>query len=177
MTQVASPIKPSLYERINLRLVIFAAVLLVIVGYPLYLYLDSEFTGGIKDAGNGYTQVDLKAMSSFAFDQVHGTNNDVPKKWRDLDGKKVVLYGEMWAPDSAGDELDHFDLCYSIAKCCFSGPPQVQHFVKSRATKQALPFYSGLVKVSGTLHVDVKPAQDKVGSVYQLDVDNVEPAT
>src|SRR4051812_24263273 len=130
MTQIAAA-KVPVYERINLRLLIFASVMLLIVGYPLYLYFDSVFHEGIKDAGNGYKEVDLKAMSTFAFDQVHGTNTDVPKKWRDLSGQKVILYGEMWAPDNASDELDHFDLCYSIAKCCFTGPPQVQHFVKS----------------------------------------------
>jgi hypothetical protein len=175
MTDMAA-VKIPLYERINLRLIVFAAVIMFVVGYPMYLYLDSELSGGIKNAGNGYKQVDLKAMSSFTFDQDHGTVNDVPKKWRELDGQKVVLYGEMWAPDSASDQVDHFDLCYSIAKCCFSGPPQVQHFVKSHAKTEPVPFYSGLVKVEGTLHVDVKSSGDKVASVYQLDVEKVEPA-
>jgi len=155
-------------------MVIFSVVVLLMVGYPLYIYIDSEVSGGVKTVAGGYKEVDLKAMSSFDFDQVNGQLNDVPQRWRNLNGQKVILYGEIWAPDSASPDIDHFDLCYSIAKCCFSGPPQVQHFVKSKATKGPVPFYSGLVKVIGTLHVDVKSGEGRVGSVYQLDVENVQ---
>jgi hypothetical protein len=162
-------------RRINVRLIIFAAVVLGLVGYPLYLYLESEITGGVRNVGGGYKEVDLKALSSFAFDQEHGTNNDVPRKWRDLNGQKVILFGEIWAPNSASPDLTDFELCYSIAKCCFSGPPQVQHFVKSRPAKGTVPYYSGLVKVKGTLYVDVKSGPGKVASVYQMDVEGVEP--
>jgi hypothetical protein len=92
-----------------------------------------------------------------------------------LDGKKVVLYGEMWAPDSASPDLDHFELCYSRAKCCFSGPPLVQHFVKSKAMKGTVEYDGGLVKVKGILHVNIIPGVEKIASIYQLQVESVEP--
>jgi len=165
-----------LSERINFRMLIFIGVVAVMVGYPIYVLIDSQLSGGIKDIGNGYTQVDLKAMSLFTFDQTDGTINDVPEKWRALDGKPVVLYGEMWQPYSADNEVAGFDLCYSIAKCCFNGPPQVQHFVKSRVKKgKTVGYYDGRVKVVGNLHVNVTKDAGKVASVYQLDVDSVEP--
>ncbi|MBV8780190.1 MAG: hypothetical protein JO353_02225, partial [Phycisphaerae bacterium] len=143
------------------------------------VYLNSVITGGIQDVGNGVKQVDLKAMSSFPLDQANGQLTDIPEKWRALDGQKVVLYGEMWQPMSTGDNnVKRFDLCYSIAKCCFTGPPLVQHFVQSTAVPgKSLNYYDNLVKVVGTLHVNVKHDQGKVTSIYQLDVENIEPAT
>src|SRR5690349_13252079 len=92
----------SFLDRINFRMIIFAAVVIVLVGFPMYVYLESAITGGVKDVGNGFKEVDLKAMSNFPFDQVRGTVDDIPKKWRDLEGQKVVLYGEMWQPFEAG---------------------------------------------------------------------------
>src|SRR3954468_18129796 len=105
-------LKAPLTQRINFRLIIFSAVVLFLIGYPLYIYLHEEITGGIQDAGNGYTAVDLRAMSLFSFDQYNGRLEDVPSKWRDLNGKKVILSGEMWVPNNAGPEARAFDLCY-----------------------------------------------------------------
>src|SRR5690606_20800474 len=101
----------------------------VMVGFPVYWLVDAMVTGGIKDRGD-YKEVDLKAMSDWDFDQVRGSLEDVPPQWRALDGERVLLTGEMWAPNSFGGALDRFELVYSISKCCFSGPPQIQHFVE-----------------------------------------------
>jgi len=170
--------RPPLSERINFRLIVFLGVIVLIVGYPVYVLIDSQVTGGIKKLQDGYTQVDLKAMSTFTFDQSDGAITDVPEKWRALNGKPVVLYGEMWQAQNADNELDHFDLCYSIAKCCFNGPPQVQHFVKSKvkAGTKNVGYYDGRVRVAGVLHVNVQKEAGKVASVYQLEVESVEPA-
>jgi hypothetical protein len=163
--------------RINFRMIAFASVLLALIGYPIYVYFDSVVSGGIKQAGGGYLEVDLKAMSVFPFDQANGRIDDVPRRWRDLDGKKVVVYGEMWAPYSAGSQLAGFQLCYSIAKCCFNGPPQVQHFVDCRVIDGAsVDVYPNLVRVKGVLHVNVKSEEGKVKSVYQMVVESVDPA-
>ncbi|WP_428937883.1 hypothetical protein [Fontivita pretiosa] len=176
MSDLAAPIHVPLRERINFRILIFAAVVLLIVGYPAYLYIESELTGGIKDIGGGYKEVDLKAMSTFNFDQVSGTIDDIPAKWRALDGQKVVLYGEIAPTTFASRALNEFDLVYSVTKCCFSGPPQVQHFVQARMKDgREAPYYSGLVRVRGTLHVNVIPGEGRVASVYQLDVEDIEP--
>jgi hypothetical protein len=172
------PPKVSFFRRFNARMIIFGVVMMLPVGYIVYDFLESVITGGIKDIGNGYKLVDLKAMSNFPLDQVAGTQQDVPQKWRDLDGKKVVLYGEMWDPMGAGDGVATFQLCYSITKCCFNGPPQVQHFVKAQASHgTTLNYYSNLVKVTGTLHVHVVQEAGRVSSVYQMDVDSIDPST
>ena len=162
-------------RRVNVRLFVFLAVILCLLGLPLYIYLDSVFTGGIKNHGDR-VEVDLKAMSNFPFDQANGTANDIPQQFRALDGKRIEVTGEIWSPNSAGDGIDRFDLVYSIAKCCFNGPPQVQHFVKAHAKSDPLPYYNGLVRVVGTLHINVKrdPEVGKVTQVYELEVESVQ---
>ena len=173
-TATMSPVPLS--ERINFRMVAFALVVLAIIAFPVYWYLSVQLTGGIRDAGNGYKEVELKAMSDFPFDQKYGTIEDVPPMYRALDGQKVILTGEMAPMQSAAPEIDSFSLVYSVAKCCYSGEPQVQHFIHSTVQGgKKVPYYGGLVKVYGTLHVNVKKAEGKVESVFQFDVEDVEP--
>ncbi|HEY0010245.1 MAG TPA: hypothetical protein VGB55_16090, partial [Tepidisphaeraceae bacterium] len=133
-----------------------------------------QLTGGIEQRGDVY-RVNLKAMSTFPFDQKFGTIDDVPTKFRELDGKRVELIGEMYAPQSSGAAVDKFDVVYSIQKCCYSGEPLVQHFVRSKGTAGPVPFYSGQVRITGTLKVDVVKEADKVTGIYHLSVDKVDP--
>ena len=167
-----------LRERVPLRLILFIGVLCALIGYPLYVYIDSAVHGGIKDVGGGYKEVDLKAMSLFSFNQETGTIDDIPQKWRDLDGQKVVVYGEMWQPySSRSSNVDGFQLVYSIAKCCFNGPPQIQHFVQARVVPgKEVEYFNNMVRVKGTLHVRVTKDAGKVTGVYYLDVESVDPA-
>ncbi|MBC7785750.1 MAG: hypothetical protein H7144_18135 [Burkholderiales bacterium] len=163
---------------ITLRMVVFLAVFGLIIGWigvqsysALYQHVEVASVDGVD-----YYKVNLKAMSTFPFDQRYGTIDDVPKDYRALHGKKVILVGEMWAPQAASAEVENFDLVYSIAKCCFSGPPQIQHFIKSTSTKGALPFYGGPVRVKGQLSVEVVKDRDgKITSVYSLAVESLEP--
>ena len=165
-----------LIQRINPRMAVFALIVLVLVGVPAYWYLSVALTGGIRDAGNGYKDVELMAMVTFPFDQKYGTIDDVPTKYRELDGQKVILTGEMVPMQSAAPEINSFSLVYSVAKCCYGTAPQVQHFIHSTVNDGKLvPYYGGLVRVYGTLHVNVKKSEGKVDSVFQFDVENVEP--
>jgi hypothetical protein len=167
-------------RRINLRILVFAGVLAVLVGFPLYTYLADAIRGGIRVRADGYTEVNLKAMSTFVFDQYQGTIEDVPERFRALNGKKVILEGEIWAPNAASDHLHGFELVYSIQKCCFSGPPQIQHFIQSKVVNGGkVPYYGGLVRVYGVLRVEVTkdPEAGKINGVYHLDVERLEPVT
>ena len=165
---------PAVASRVTLRMIFFILVVLLLVGYPVYVFLESALTGGIRDRG-GYKEVDLKAMSLFHFDQENGTIDDVPQKWRELDGQKVKVVGEMWDPYSAGNQVVGFQLVYSIAKCCFSGPPQIQHFVQARVVPgKSVGYPSGPVEVMGTLRVKVtRDELGKITGVYHLDVESV----
>jgi hypothetical protein len=164
-----------LSERINFRLVTFIALVAMIVGYPVYVLIDTQVSGGIKHAGD-YLDVNLKAMSTFTFDQANGTNNDIPPRWRELDGKKVILKGEMWETTGAGDEVGRFVLVYSIAKCCVQGTPLVQHLVISQPMRgKRLSYYDGQVECRGVLHVKVNKDAERVVSIYEFDVESIHP--
>lgn len=173
----SSPPSAGIGNRVNLRIWLFVAVFVALLGWPLYLYLDATLTGGVKDHGN-YFEVDLKAMSDFRFSQTDGTMDDIPKKWRDLNDKTVVLEGEI-APTGfkAVGSAEQFDLVYSVQNCCFSGPPQIQHFVKvtipPTATFQTTS--SGAVRVKGRLKIDVTrdPETGAITGVYHVLADGV----
>jgi len=167
--------KPPISERVNLRVVAFAVITLLLLGTPLYIFVRESVTGGIVDHGD-YVNVDLKAMSTFEMDQNNGADEDVPEKWRGLSGRRVALEGEIWSPREAGGKVSEFQLVYSIAKCCLSGPPKVQHFVDARVPEnRSVGVYGGVVRVVGTLHVNVVRENGKVLSVWQLDVESVDP--
>lgn len=162
-------------ERINLRIIVFVLAIGVIVGFPVYLFVDSVVSGGVKDRGD-YKEVDLKAMSDFPFDQTRGTIEDIPGRFRQLDGERILVTGEIWAPNSTSPQLNNFELVYSISQCCFSGPPQIQHFVEATVPQGTVPYYRGLVKVLGTLHVTVeRDDTGRIARVYRMEVEHVEP--
>jgi hypothetical protein len=159
------------------RVGLVVGVVMLLVGFALYESFVIIWKGGVLNKGD-YYEVDLKSMSNFDMDQLRGTTMDVPERYRSLDGKKVLLQGEV-APTnmSSGSKVDRFQLCYSVAKCCFSGPAKVQHFVDCRAPQgKLLPNYDGAgqIQVYGTLHVKVLNAGGKIQSVFQMDVERVQ---
>ena len=173
--------KRPLSERINPRMVIFFAVILIPIGYMVYLFADTWRSHGIWDERDSrygsYKKVDLKAMSLFQLNQISATDADIPPEYRALDGKRVMLVGEQYVTAQARGRQGEFDLVYSIAKCCFNGPPQIQHFVKCKPMPgKDIETYGGLVKVVGTLHVGVQIENGRVASVYRMDVESVEAA-
>jgi hypothetical protein len=128
-----------------------------------------------------YFEVELKAMSNFDMNQELGTVADVQPRFRQLNGKKVLLTGQI-APGglSSGPNVDEFQICYSVANCCFGGPMKVQHFVACSAPRgKSLPNFesSSTVKVYGTLHVRVLKDGGVIKSIFQMDVERVEPVT
>jgi hypothetical protein len=167
----------SLWQRLNWRILVFAGVFVFIFGSLFYIWLSEYITGGIHNYG-AYKQVDLKAMSTFDMDQHYATAKDIPEKWRSLEGQKVLMIGEMWAPHNAGDDrLSYFQLVYSKTKCCFSGPPLAQHFVDGNVLAGKHVYYYDYtpVKVWGTLHVGVRKEGDVIKSIYHVDVVKVDP--
>jgi hypothetical protein len=157
-------------------MIVFAVVVLGLLGYPTYIYFNSVLSGGIERAGN-YLKVDLKSLGNYPFPANDGKLDEVPAKWRALDGKKVLLMGEVWAPNEAGDHMTHFELVYSIAKCCFGGPPKVQERVFAHVpdNMHVSNLTYSFANVYGTLHVDVKSDHGVVTSVYNLQVQKIEP--
>lgn len=174
-TAVNAPVKVPLGRRINFRLIIFTGVMLVLVGYPAYLFVSDWVTGGVTRSGD-YLAVNLKALGNFPFDAASGDLQDVPDKWRALDGKKVLLEGEVWAPNEAGDRMTRFELVYSIAKCCFGGPPKVQErvYVTVPADMKVPNLTNYFARVTGTLHVTPRTEDGQVVELYTLELDRIE---
>jgi hypothetical protein len=172
-----SNVKTPLGERVNLRMIAVAAVVLLLVGYPVYQFVQSAMNHGIQSVGDAKL-VDLKALGNFPFDDTSGSIKDVPPVYRDLDGKKVILEGFMFAGQSAADQVNAFQFVYNIQKCCFGGPPRVQERVFVHVPNGgAVPYYyQQLVRISGTLHVNVKRSdpQGKIDVVYEMETDKVD---
>ena len=173
---VATPSIP-LRERINFRIITFIAIFAFLLGAPLYIYLDSMISGGLKNRGN-YFEVDLKALSDIPFDQDNGRVEDVPAKWRELDGKIVELKGEVATGTFSASGVDgRFDLVYSVSKCCMTGTPLIQHFIKVTIPPSAKRDVQsdGAIIVRGKLKVEVTrdPETRKINGVYHVLADEV----
>jgi hypothetical protein len=166
-----------IWQRLNWRVLVFAGVFVFIFGSLFWIWFSEYITGGIHNYGS-YKQVDLKAMSTFDMDQHYATMADIPEKWRNLEGQKVLMIGEMWASHSAGydQKLDYFQLVYSKTKCCFSGPPLAQHFVDGNVVPgKHVYYYDVPVKVLGTIHVSIRKEGDVIKSIYHVDVVKIDP--
>jgi hypothetical protein len=173
MTMTAE--KPRRAFKLNVRLILF----LGIVSFPFlwfgYVFLNDALTHGIEQHGD-YAKVDLKALGNFPFDGGNGSMADIPERYRALDGKRVQFEGFMYAPMAASLQINDFQLVYSITKCCFNGPPLVQERVFAHVPgNNTAQYYSDLVRVTGTLHINVVKEEGIIKSVYTMDVEKVDP--
>ena len=104
----------------------------------------------------------------------------MPERFRGLNGKKVLVVGEV-APTTTRRATR--STVYAVlfgGACCYGGPPKVQHFVacKTPGGKLVTNYVGGPpVKVFGTLHINVMSDGDAISSVFQLDVERVEPVS
>ncbi len=159
-----------------MRGLLFAAVLLVPVLALGWVFIDASRTGGVYERPDGVKFVNLQQMVTFPFDQRDGTVEQVPETYRQLDGERVALRGEMWVDSASRGEVENFSLVYSIGDCCFSGEPKVQHFVRSSTEPgRGVPLHRGIVEVVGKLRVDIEKQNGVVTGVYHLDVESVNP--
>jgi hypothetical protein len=166
-----------LRERINLRMVLFFLAVSAIPLALAYSAIDYWINQGVNRSGD-YLLVDLKALGSFPFDQQDGKLEDVPQRYRELDGKKVKLQGFMWGHKSAGDRGREFQFVYNVTACCFNGPPQVQERVYAYAKGKSLRLFSmsQFAEITGVLHVRIVRDKDTgaIYSVYDLDVESTK---
>src|SRR3954463_15975145 len=86
-SQPLAPAPAEYRPRFNLRMWIFiiaiSAPFVLIIGNAV---LDS-MTGGISDHGD-YKEVDLKQLGNFTFNDMLGKPEDVPERYRKLDGQR-----------------------------------------------------------------------------------------
>ena len=173
-------IKPRRRPKVNVRLVLFILVIAAPFAWFSFAFVQDAISGGIENHGS-YASVNLKALGQFPFDQENGGITDVPRKYRELDGKRVELQGFMYAGMSAGQTVSRCQLVWNVQKCCFGGPPQVQErvFLEAPGNKR-LPLYdvSILVRVIGKLHVRIqKNETGTVTTVYKMVPDTITPVS
>jgi hypothetical protein len=176
MESVFANKKPPHEERINYRLIGLSAVVLFLIGYPVYQYVDAARNHGVKKVGD-LNVVDLKALGNFPFDDKNGTIADVPPMYRELDSKKVVLEGFPYLTKYSDEEVPQFELVYNISKCCFGGPPKVQErvYVHTRDGSSVPAYFYKFASIEGTLHVQLKKEAGLVTRLYDLDIDKISP--
>jgi hypothetical protein len=123
-----------------------------------------------------YALVDLKALGNFIFDDTTGHSQDIPRRWRDLDGQRVELRGFMLSPGPAAGGLVKYSLEYQApTPSGESRTPLVQQRVEATMPASAKQISSyDFVRAVGVLHVGVLRDQSgNVSSVFQMDVESV----
>jgi hypothetical protein len=167
--------KASMLKALNFRIVLLAAIAFIFIGFPFFIWARDFLGGGIVNHGD-YAEVNLKAMSGFDLDQMNGQPTDVPLRFRELEGKRVALVGQMWAPNYAADgSLTYFLLCDSRRR--YDQAPLAQQFVYAYVRLGVPAHYDdGKVRVWGTLHIKFRrdPTTGVIKSVYACDVDRID---
>lgn len=166
------PVTEDRKSLLNPRMLVILLVVLLPVGWLVWTFARLTLSGGIEQAGQ-YKLVNLKEMGNFPFNDISGTPQDVPARFRQLDGQKVLFEGQMYVDYTTAAQVDRFQLVYSIQNCCFNGPPRVQERVFAHSSR-LMPVYTELTKVYGTLHIRVSKENGKVVSLFDMDVERVE---
>ena len=125
--------------------------------------------------------IDLKALGDFPLGEgdPSTTNEAIPKRFRDLDGKPITLTGFVYAPNAASDQINSFQFVYDLSNREHRGPPQAHECVFATVAGGRTienPGTYTIVATHGVLHVGIQRDQaGKICSVYTMDVDRVTP--
>jgi hypothetical protein len=147
--------------------ILVAVVLPMVIGGALV-------RGGFR--GPRYIAVDLKYLGWFVLDPRLGVTSDVPLIFRELDGQRVSLAGEVIGGDPSSLPTD-FQLLYSNVHG-HSPPPPVQErmFATIPAGSRVKLPADGYWNVSGILRVKLKRAvTGDIVEVFHLDVERIDP--
>ena len=104
-------------------------------------------------------------------------DDQIPKKLRDLNGKKVAVPGFMLPSDNLKQgQTDNFLLVQVLPSCFFCKIPNVTEWVTCASAKRRFPYHKDKpVLVMGTLSVGAfYTDSDYLESIYRLDVDDVK---
>jgi hypothetical protein len=173
-----------LIQLVNLRLMVHPAHRIFSIAFGIAIVTVTCLAQSPTTQSNATTQnsqpieVNLKDMSLFDLDQVNGTPLDVPKSFRDLDGKRVAFVGEMWDPKLSGDgkSLSFFQTVYSKSHWSFRGPPHAQDFwACTPSAGISVTYTDAPIRVTGVLHVKFQKDFGVIKSVYEVDVESVQP--
>jgi len=105
----------------------------------------------------------------------------MPKKVKDLHGKKVLMSGFMLPIDDVKD-IKEFLLVQSLWSCCYGQPPDINGIVRVVMPKgKTTDYFFDPLKIIGTFKVEATSIDNYCVDIYQIEVESLEalkePAT
>ena len=98
----------------------------------------------------------------------------MPKRVRDLSGKKVLMTGFMLPIDEVQD-IKEFLLVQSLWSCCYGKPPDIHGIVRVVMPKgKTTDYVFDPLKIIGTFKVEATVMDGYCVDIYQLHVESVE---
>ena len=98
----------------------------------------------------------------------------MPKRVKELSGKKVLMTGFMLPIDEVKD-IKEFLLVESLWSCCYGQPPDIHGIVRVvMPPKKTTDYFFDPLKVIGTFKVEATMMDGYCVDIYQLHCDSLE---
>ena len=98
----------------------------------------------------------------------------MPKRIKDLTGKKVLMTGFMLPIDEV-QNIKEFLLVQSLWSCCYGSPPDIHGIVRVVMPKgKTTDYFFDPLKIIGTFKVEATMMDGYCVDIYQLHVDSLE---
>ncbi len=98
----------------------------------------------------------------------------MPKRVRDLSGKKVLMTGFMLPIDEV-QNIKEFLLVQSLWSCCYGQPPDIHGIVRVVMPKgKTTDYFFDPLKIIGTFKVEATVMDGYCVDIFQLHVDSIE---
>jgi hypothetical protein len=98
----------------------------------------------------------------------------MPKKLKDLNGKKVLMSGFMLPIDEV-QNIKEFLLVQSLWSCCYGQPPDINGIVRVVMPKgKTTDYFFDPLKVIGTFKVEATTIDGYCVDIYQIEVESLE---
>ena len=98
----------------------------------------------------------------------------MPKRVKDLDGKKVMMTGFMLPIDEV-EKIKEFLLVQSLWSCCYGQPPDINGIVRVVMPKgKTTDYFFDPLKIVGTFKVEATVMDGYCVDIYQLHVESLE---
>jgi hypothetical protein len=98
----------------------------------------------------------------------------MPKRIRDLSGKKVLMTGFMLPIDEV-QHIKEFLLVQSLWSCCYGQPPDIHGFVRVVMPKgKTSDYFFDPIKVIGKFKVEATVMDGYCVDIYQLETESIE---
>lgn len=98
----------------------------------------------------------------------------MPKRVKDLSGKKVLMTGFMLPIDEV-QNIKEFLLVQSLWSCCYGSPPDIHGIVRVVMPKgKTTDYFFDPIKIIGTFKVEATVMDGYCVDIYQLHVESLE---